>query len=233
VRVRQALSWALNRDELVILGAEGHTSPVTTWFGSNPAYPEEKNAVYPKQDLEKAARLLDDAGWLAGADGMRAKDGAPLSFRLLTWGSEKALGEALQYQWAKAGVKVDTLYGDYTLIEAARGTGDWDASIEGWGTFGEEYSLLTGHFSPNGGANFGGYNDALTNELLAKLAQAEDQKTRHSLTVEINERAAEQAPVICVYLYPALIGVNKNIKGFVGHFRQFEYIVNANITFVK
>jgi peptide/nickel transport system substrate-binding protein len=231
VRVRQALSWALDRDELVILGAEGHTSTVSTWFGSNPAYPEEKNAVYPKQDIQKANRLLDEAGWLPGPEGIRVKNGVPLSFRLLTWGSEKALGEALQYQWAQIGVKVDSLYGDYTLIEAARKTGDWDASIEGWGTFGEEYPLLMGQFSPNGGANFGGYDEKTVNDLLEQLKNATDQETKHALTVAINERVAEDAPVICVYLYPALIAVNKNLEGFIGHFRQFEYIVNANLKF--
>lgn len=231
MRVRQALSWALDRDELVLLGAEGHTSPVTTWFGSNPAYSEEKNAVYPRHDMQRARQLLDEAGWLTGPDGVRAKDGKPLSFRLLTWGSEKALGEALQYQWAQAGVKVDALYGDYTLIEAARKTGDWDASIEGWGTFGEEYPLLMGHFSPNGVANFGGYNEQTVNDLLEQLKNATDQETKHALTVAINEQVAEDAPVICVYLYPALIAVNKNLEGFIGHFRQFEYIVNVNLKF--
>jgi peptide/nickel transport system substrate-binding protein len=231
VRVRQALSWALDRDELVVLGAEGHTTPVTTWFGSNPAYPEEKNAVYPKQDKQEAARLLDEAGWFMGPDGIRVKNGEPLSFRLLTWGSEKALGEVLQYQWAQIGVLVESLYGDYTLIEAARKTEDWDASIEGWGTFGEEYPLLMGQFSPNGVANFGGYNDNVVNSLLEQLKAATDQETKHALTVAINERVAEDAPVICVYLYPALIAVNKNLEGFVGHFRQFEYIVNANLKF--
>jgi peptide/nickel transport system substrate-binding protein len=88
VRVRQALSWALNREELVILGAEGHTSAVSTWFGSNPAYPEEKNAVYPRQDIQKPEQLLDEALWLKGPDGVRRKNGTPLSIRLLTWGDE-------------------------------------------------------------------------------------------------------------------------------------------------
>jgi peptide/nickel transport system substrate-binding protein len=231
LRVRQALSWALDRNELVILGAEGHTSPVSTWFGSNPAYPEEKNAVYPRQDISKAERLLDEAGWRMGPDKIRVKDGKPLSMRLLTWGSEKALGEALQYQWTQIGVKVEALYGDYTLIEAARKTGDWDASIEGWGTFGEEYTLLMGHFSPNGGANFGGYNERAVNDMLDQLKNAVDQETKHALTVRINERVAEDAPVICVYLYPSLIAVNKNLEGFIGHFRQFEYIVNADLKF--
>jgi peptide/nickel transport system substrate-binding protein len=231
VRVRQALSWALDREELVVLGAEGHTSAVSTWFGSNPAYPEEKNAVYPKQDIQRAEQLLDEAGWLMGPEGIRVRDGESLSLRLLTWGSEKALGEALQYQWVQIGVKVDALYGDYTLIEAARKTGDWDASIEGWGTFGEEYPLLMGHFSPNGSANFGGYNESAVNDLLEQLKNATDQETKHALTVRINERVAEDAPVICVYLYPALIAVNKNLEGFIGHFRQFEYMVNANLKF--
>ncbi|MDF2725537.1 MAG: extracellular solute-binding protein family 5, partial [Paenibacillus sp.] len=147
IKVRQALAWAVNRKELVTLAAEGQSFPVSTWLSSNPAYAEARNAVYDKYDREKAAKLLDEAGWKPGTDGIRYKDGKPLTLRLMTWGGDKALGEALQNQWTQIGVKTEVRHGDYSLIETARKSGDWDASIEAWSTFGEEYALLTGQYA--------------------------------------------------------------------------------------
>jgi peptide/nickel transport system substrate-binding protein len=231
VKVRQALSWALDRDELVTLAAEGQSTPVTTWLGSNPAFPEAKNAVYTKFDPEKASQLLDEAGWITGSDGIRYKDGKPLTFRLLTWGSEKALGEALQNQWTRVGIKTEVQHGEYSLLQTARDSGEWDALIEAWSTFGDAYSLLRGQYGPEGAANYGGYNDEETNALLAQLAKASDEATRHALALKVNERVARQAPVICLYPRPEITAVSASLKGFEGHFRQFENVVTANLSF--
>lgn len=231
VRVRQALSWALDREEVVTLASEGQSTPVTTWLGSNPAFPEAKNAVYTKFDPEKAGQLLDEAGWIKGSDGMRYKDGKLLTFRLITWGGDKALGEALQNQWTRVGVKTEVQHGDYSLLQIARESGDWDAMIEAWSTFGDMYSLLRGQYAPEGGANYGGYNDEETNAMLAQLADASDDATRHELALKINERVARQAPVIYICPRPEITAVSTSLKGFEGHFMQFEYVVNANMSF--
>ncbi|WP_135547588.1 ABC transporter substrate-binding protein [Paenibacillus cymbidii] len=228
-RVRQALSWAVNRAELVTLAAEGQSFPVSTWLGSNPAYAEARNAVYDKLDRDKAAKLLDEAGWKAGADGIRYKDGKPLTLRLMTWGGDKALGEALQNQWTQIDIKAEVRHGDYSLIETARKSGDWDASIEAWSTFGDEYALLIGQYGPKGSANYGGYSDDETNGLLAKLEQATDAAARRKLALQINERVAQQAPVIGLFPRPQITAVSSSLKGFEAHFRQFENIVNGNL----
>ncbi|MEK0316607.1 ABC transporter substrate-binding protein [Cohnella sp. 56] len=230
VKVRQALSWAVNREELVTLAAEGQSFPVTTWLSSNPAYADQRNAVYGRFDQEQAAKLLDEAGWALGADHIRYKDGKPLTLRLMTWGGDKALGEALQNQWTNIGVKTEVKYGDYSLIETARESGDWDASIEAWSTFGEEFALLSGQYGPKGSANFGGYDDAQTNEWLSALQAASDDGTRHELAGKINERVAQQAPVISLYPRPQITAVSQSLQGFEAHFRQFENVVNANLT---
>lgn len=231
-RVRQALSWALNREELVILGAEGQSKPIATWLASNPAYSEAKNAVYPNADPDKANRLLDEAGWIRDADGIRYKDGNALELRLMTWGGDKALGEALQNQWTQIGVKASVQHGDYSLIETARETGDWDASIEAWSTFGDAHALLAGQYSPEGSANYGGFNDDETNNLLAQLKQATHAEDRHALALRINERVALQAPTIVLFPRPQLTAVSTALAGFEDHFRQFENAVNANLSFV-
>jgi peptide/nickel transport system substrate-binding protein len=230
VRVRQALSWALDRDELVILGAEGQSTSITTWIASNPAFPDAKSIYYSKYDPQKAAELLDEAGWILGSGDIRYKNGEPLSVRLMTWGVDQALGEAIQSQWTRIGVKAEVSFGDYTLIETARSSGDWDAFIEAWTTFGDLGAMLKGQYSPTGGGNYGGYDDELTNLLLEQLANASNEEERHDLTLRISDRVAEQSPAIYVYPRPELTAVSRTLNGFVPHFRQFENVVNANLT---
>jgi peptide/nickel transport system substrate-binding protein len=148
----------------------------------------------------------------------------------MTWGGDKALGEALQNQWTKIGVKAEVRHGDYSLIQTARKSGGWDASIEAWSTFGEELALLSGQYAPEGSANYGGYNDEETNKMLSQLAEAPDQAARHKLALKINERVAQQAPVISLFPRPQVTAVSKALQGFEEHFRQFENAVNANLT---
>lgn len=228
-RVRQALSWALDRDELIALGAEGYGKSLTTWLGSNPAYSEIRNAVYDTCDREKAAELLDEAGWILDSDGLRKKDGETLSIHLMTWGVDQALGEAIQAQWTEIGIDAQVQYGDYSLIEAAREQGNWDAFIEAWTTFGDVTALLKGQYSTTGGGNYGGYDDEVTNELFSKISKAETRAEREELIKELSVHVAEQAPVICLYPRPEFTAVSKQLEGFTPHFRQFENVVNANL----
>jgi len=230
VKVRQALSWGLDREELVVLGAEGQSVPITTWLSSNPAYAEAANAVYTKFDADKAGELLDEAGWLKDSDGLRYKDGNPLTLRLMTWGGDKALGEALQNQWNNLGIKAEVQHGDYSLIETARETGDWDATIEAWSTFGDEYALLSGQYAPEARGNFGGFNDEATNQLLAQLAGAADAEAKRKLALQINEHVAEQAPVISLFPRPQLTAISQSLHGFEVHFRQFENTITSRLT---
>lgn len=231
--VRQALSWGLDREELIKLGTEGLGEPVTTWLGSNPQYSDIRSAVYNKPDSEKAASLLDAAGWVSGDDGLRRKDGEVLTLRLMTWGIDQALGEAIQAQWSKLGVDAQVQYGDYSLIETARNEGDWDAFIEAWNTYGDVVALLKGQYSTDGGGNYGSYNDSMTNELFDKIDAERSSEKRTQLMKELSVHIAKQAPVICICPRPELTAVSTKLSGFTPHFRQFENVVNANLIINK
>jgi peptide/nickel transport system substrate-binding protein len=232
VRVRQALSWGLDRDELVLLGAEGQSTPITTWLGSNPLFPEAKTAGYG-YDPQKAAALLDEAGWTLNANGARYKGNTPLAFRMLTWGVDQALGEAVQGQLARLGVTVNIQFGDYELLVEARKTGDWDAFIEAWTTFGNTGALLRGQYAPEGGANYGGFNDSAVNTLL-NLADAPSEQERNDIAARINLQAAEQAPALYMSVRPEVVAVSTKLNGFIPHFRQYENLSNnPNLSFAE
>jgi len=230
VRVRQALSWAVDRQELVELAREGLSQPASTWLASNPSYPEAAEQGYTRYDLERASTLLDEAGWLRDVDGVRKKDGQPLTFRLLSWGQEKPVAEVLQSQWKKLGVQVDVQHSDdYGSVQAKREAGDWEALLEAWSTFGDPAALLGGQFKPDGKANYGGYDDPTTNQLFEQLEQTSNQAEWRNVVLQINERVSEMTPVIPLHPRPQTTAVSTKLDGFQPHFRQFEYLITADL----
>lgn len=80
--VRQAIAYAIDRERLATIAGRGASTP---GHGQIPAYYTdfyEKPAQDYPLDIDKANQLLDEAGYLPGADGIRERDGVRLSFTL-------------------------------------------------------------------------------------------------------------------------------------------------------
>src|SRR5690606_25219170 len=81
--VREALSLAIDRAEIVATVYTSQTKPATSALASTtPGYADQSALL--AHDPARAQAVLDAAGWLPGPDGIRVKDGAPLSVEL-TW----------------------------------------------------------------------------------------------------------------------------------------------------
>ncbi|MDO5725333.1 MAG: ABC transporter substrate-binding protein [Tissierellia bacterium] len=233
VRVRQALSWGLNRQEASELAFDGYGTPTSTWLGSNPLFPEAKDAVYDKYDKEKAEKLLADAGWEKGADGILEKNGEPFTFKLYTWGGSKLLGEVVQNQWRQLGIDVKVEHVDYSIIKEARETGDWDGLIEAWTTFGNVHANFATHVSKGGGVNYSDYDNPKVNAVMDELQNERDPEVRRQLILKVNELVAEDAPFIAIMPSPDMITVNKRLEGYIPHFLPAYNVINNHMEFVK
>ena len=79
VLVRRAINIGIDRDEMIEHVLNGYGSPAYSVCDKMPWYELGAEVQY---DPEGAAALLDEAGWTAGADGIRTKDGqrAELTF---------------------------------------------------------------------------------------------------------------------------------------------------------
>jgi len=113
VRFRQALSMALNRDEINELVFLGQGTPRQATINESASFFKKEWAEhYAKFDLDGANKLLDQMGLdKKGADGVRLRpDGKPLQFQceyLPHEGPKKQTIELCVKHWAKAGIKVD------------------------------------------------------------------------------------------------------------------------------
>lgn len=80
VQVRRAVNIGLDRQEMIENVLNGYGTPAYSVCDKMPWYNEAAEVEY---DPEKAKKILDEAGWKAGADGIREKDGVRAAFTLL------------------------------------------------------------------------------------------------------------------------------------------------------
>ncbi|GAA2845532.1 peptide/nickel transport system substrate-binding protein [Leucobacter komagatae] len=110
--VRIALTKALDLDELMQVSTAGKGERAQRLATVDPQVCQY-DAVgpnLPKTDVAGAEKLLDEAGWVKGADGKRSKDGQPLvlEFAWQSKGAEIAsTAEMMADQWAEIGVGVN------------------------------------------------------------------------------------------------------------------------------
>jgi peptide/nickel transport system substrate-binding protein len=140
LRVRQALSKAIDREILVEIGY-GPTGATTCNIIPAPAiYASTANDDCLVQDMEEANRLLDEAGWVRGADGVRVKDGR--RFSLLYQTSTNAVRQDFQALvkewWEELGVEVEL-----RNIDAGVFFGNDPSSPDTYGKFWADVQMFT------------------------------------------------------------------------------------------
>src|SRR4029453_17040016 len=78
-RVREAMNIAINRAEIIKGIALGNAEPAYTFIDSKALDFSDTTKGIIKEDIERAKKLLDEAGWKMGSDGIREKDGVKLA----------------------------------------------------------------------------------------------------------------------------------------------------------
>lgn len=178
--IRQALDAAVDRETMVdkILDGAGRAAygplPVDDpWFAKG---------IEHDQDLDKAERILDKAGWKAGGDGVRVKDGRKASFTLLYPSGDKVRQDhALAYasDAKKAGIEVKVESATWEVIEPRMKD---DAVLAGGGSTGDPdfglYTLLHSSLAGNGFNNMGRYDNPAVDEALDTGRRSRDEATR-------------------------------------------------------
>jgi len=121
VAVRRALTLALDRQQILETVFRGRGQVATGPFPASMGWAFDATIEPLPYDPEEAKRVLEDAGWTLGGDGVRQKDGERLSFTILyDPGNPTRARTALiaQQYWAEIGVQTDFETSDYGPIVA-------------------------------------------------------------------------------------------------------------------
>ena len=238
--VRKALFMALDRPAMAKAVYFGQAVPAdsveppTTW-AYNPN-------VTPKYKLDKAAaeKLLDDAGWAKGSDGIRAKGGVRLSFELNTNTGNKVrenLIQVMQQQWKEIGVEATPRpIAFQTLVTQIRSTHTFQMLLIGiaYGdTDPDQTTLFTTKGIGSGGLNGMQYKNADVDRLMDEALTTTDRAKRKPLYFQIQNILADELPAPILFYPNYLWGVNKRVKNFnVGPYNTYQGRAWMKDTFV-
>ncbi|MDP1838265.1 MAG: ABC transporter substrate-binding protein, partial [Reyranella sp.] len=127
-RVREAMSIAINRAEIAKGILLGNADPAFTIVDKDALDHDPKTAGIVKEDMERAKKLLDEAGWKVGADGVREKDGVKLAPKVyFTANANSAkVGEAIQGYLRRIGVNWQIQPWDSTIAAAKMAEQDYE-----------------------------------------------------------------------------------------------------------
>ena len=142
--VRRALSLAIDRQILVDAGY-GVAGRVTCNVLPAPAvYASTANDACKTQDVDEANRILDEAGWARGGDGVRARDGVRLSilYQTSTNSVRQGTQALIKQMWEQIGVETEL-----RNIDAAVFFGGDPASPDTYMKFYADIEMYTNNFS--------------------------------------------------------------------------------------
>ncbi|HFU4567467.1 TPA: ABC transporter substrate-binding protein [Bacillus cereus] len=214
-KVRQALIYGLDRKKYVDTALEGYGTvanvPIhpTSW-----AYTEEGVNKY-EYDKEKAKKLLDEAGWKVGSDGIREKDGQKL--KLSYFGPSSAKDSDLLIPIAKEnykeiGVEFNPEFMDFNTMLSKVNKGDYDlASVSTPIT--SDPSETAGEYLSTANETSLGYKNAKVDELIQKGIETVDIEKRKPIYKELYKELSDDPPVILLNYRRTITGYNGNIKG--------------------
>ena len=238
-RVRQALSAAINRDEIISGVCQGLARKLTGPFIPGSWAYNEKVTDYG-YDVQRSKKLLDEAGWTAGKDGILEKDGQKFSFTLYTNHGNKEREEIAaiaQQQWGKLGIAVNIRVIEWNVfLTQYIDKRKFDAVVMGWGLSRDPdcYDIWHSSKTKEGEFNFIGYDNKEVDALLESGRTVFDIKKRAEIYKKIHALIAEDAPYTFLYAPYTLTAIHKRVHGIVPApagigYNQIKWYVPAEI----
>jgi len=214
VKVRQAIRFAMDKDALAETLTKGRNPRADNQYADTGPLDRYNNYELPKDEfnLDEANRLLDEAGWVRGDDGVRTKDGERFSVPMLTYsGFEEYRNglEILQSMLAEVGIETQPEVIDYdALLQKWQDPND-DPRTRPLTL--EEYphpfeqdpdvheELHSRAFPPNG-QNYNYVQDAEIDRLIDEGRRETDDAKRIAIYHQLDARRKEVIPSVPLYL---------------------------------
>ncbi|MBI5640891.1 MAG: peptide-binding protein [Nitrospirae bacterium] len=218
-RVRKAIAYAIDKNEIVDVVLFGLGSPATGPYVPN-TWPYNPNVEKYGYNPEKAKQLLKEAGWLdTDGDGILEKDGRPFSFTILTnMGNNLRKNTATIIQWrlAKIGIRVEIKALEWsTFVNEFIDKRRFEAVLLGWsiGLDPDQYDIWHSSKTKEKEFNFISYSNPEVDELLDKGRRTFALEERKKAYFRIQEILADEVPYIFLYVPDATPIVHARFKG--------------------
>ncbi len=218
VRVRQAINYAIDKQEIIDGVLLGLGLPVASPYKPGTRWSNPKLKPY-EYNPQKAIELLKAAGFEDhDGDGILDKDGKPLAFEILTnQNKEREMSAVLiQRRLKEIGIDVKIRVVEWaTFISRFIKTGDFNVVLLGWGLGVEpdQYNIWHSSQQAPGQFNFIGYQNKKVDKLLEKGRLELNPDKRMNIYHDFAEILLEDSPVVYLYAGYGLPTMHKRIKG--------------------
>ncbi|WP_078548108.1 peptide-binding protein [Litchfieldia alkalitelluris] len=231
-KVRQALTHAINREEIVsaVMNGDGEVAHVPE---SPLSWAYNSDVPQFNYDPEQAKSLLAEAGWEdTDGDGWLDKDGEKFSFVMKTNQGNKIREDivvVLQQQFKEVGIEATPEIVEWSayIEQISAPNWDYDALVLGWSlaTFPE----LSDIFHTNQreeGLNFVWYSNEEADKLMEQAKQTVDQEAYKELYGQIYKIIAEDQAYTFLYYPNVHRAMPENLNGYVFHAKSDFYDIH-------
>lgn len=213
IRVRRAITLALNRRELVQAVFGPHAvvpyGPVSQLLWIRQGAPEPEG-----QNVTEARRLLAATGWGdSDGDGTLDRRGKPLRLLLTlpnTSGIRRQMALLVQEQLRRIGIQIDVQQLEFPIWNERRAAGDFDVDFSGVSQDASP-SGLTQAWTCTGGSNVAGYCDRGVDSLIAEAMLGRGDPAES--WIEALRQIEEGAPAVFLYAPTFMYAVNRRYRG--------------------
>ncbi len=218
IKVRQALSYAINRQGIIDGILLGLGRPCTGPF-SYVSWAYNPHAKSYDYDPERARRMLAEEGWKdVNGDGLLEKDGKSFRFTIMTnQGNTERIrtAEIIQQNLRAVGIDVNIRVMEWQAFLEQIDKRSFDAIILGWsmGRDPDIYDIWHSSKTKKGEYNFIGYRNPEVDRLLVEGRRTFDIGKRKKIYYRIHAILAEEQPYAFLYVPDALPIVHKRFKG--------------------
>ncbi|WP_419749524.1 peptide ABC transporter substrate-binding protein [Terrisporobacter petrolearius] len=234
VKVREALSLALDRDYIVEKVAKGGQIPadsfVTTGLtdaDGKTEFHENAKKWYDAKDykgnVEKAKKLLKEAGYENGK-------GLP-SIELMCNPGHEPIMEAVQNMWKEnLGLNVTISSQDWNVFLETRKQGDFQVARDGWlGDYNDPISFID-MWITGGGNNNAQWSNKEYDKIVSEIKSTTDAKERYAKMHEAEDLLAKDMPIIPIYYYTDLYLISDKLEGMYTSPLGYKYFMYCTVT---
>jgi peptide/nickel transport system substrate-binding protein len=230
VRVRQALACAIDRPTIIEFLLHGLARPASSVLPPESWAYDRAAPTYP-HDPAHARRVLDEAGYKPGADGIRFH----LVMKTSTDESARLLAAVLQQQFRDIGVALDirsyefaTFYSDVTKGAFQMYSLRWIGGNEDPDIF--ESVFATASFAPKR-ANRSYYSNPEVDRLIADARATTDQKRRENDYISVQQIIGRELPYISLWYLDNTLVHSRRLTGVhPGSSGNYDFLRSAKIT---
>ncbi|MFS0726928.1 staphylopine-dependent metal ABC transporter substrate-binding lipoprotein [Paenibacillus sp. 1P07SE] len=225
--VREAIWHMIDRQTISETIFSGTETPAESLFSSNVLYADIE---LPKRAYDPAAAqaLLEEAGWTNGGDGIRSKDGKPLTMKVyydVNSGSQKTQAELLQSVALESGMQLELVGEESPSIASRRSTGEYELLFnQTWGLAYDPQSTVTA-FAASSSYRYTTSGIPQAEELYEKIEEvmvSTDEDTRKQLYKDIFTIVHEEALFIPLTNGAVTVVAPVELDGIAFKQTQFE-----------